>query len=82
MPSLGSMQPEHILAASMLSLLAIGLCAQGMQSMGGRVARAAPVVILGLLLVVTMVMMASLQGQLSPGTAGWRVDDVDGYDDA
>jgi hypothetical protein len=72
------MEPEHILAASMFSLLGIGLCAQGMQSMGGCVARAAPIIVLGLLLLISMVMMVALQGHLSSSsTKAWRVDDDD-----
>jgi hypothetical protein len=59
------LEPEHVLAISMLSLLALGALAQFMQTRGGSVARAAPVVILSLLLMVSAGGMLAIGGTLS-----------------
>ena len=59
------MEPEHVLAGSMVSLLLIGMLAQLLRSYGGAVARAAPFLILVLMVAVAFVTMASLQQLLS-----------------
>ena len=59
------LEPEHVLAVSMFALLALGGLAQFLQTRGGRAARAAPVVVLALLLIVSVAGMVALGGALS-----------------
>ncbi len=58
-------EPEHILAISMAALLFLGMCAQFMQSRGGRIARLAPVFVLSLLMLISIGGMVALSGSLS-----------------
>ena len=57
-------EPAQVVAASMAALLCIGLMAQLMRQQGGAMARATPIVILGLLIFVSAAMMAVLQREL------------------
>ena len=57
-------EPSTILAISMFSLLALGLLAQFLQSRGGKVARYAPVIVLGLLLIISVLGMLTLSSML------------------
>ena len=59
------MEPHTILAVSMVSMLGIGMLSQLLQSRGGTLARAAPVIVLGLIIVISLGVMVSLQGMLS-----------------
>ena len=63
-PAMDQLQPEHVLAVSMFSLLALGGLAQYMQSRGGAVARYAPVVVLAFLLLISIGGMWALTGSL------------------
>lgn len=67
-----TLQPEHILAISMFSLLGLGLVAQGMRQCGGRCARMAPVVVLALLLLVSLVSLSAMSSMLS-SQPDWEV---------
>ena len=59
------MEPHNILAVSMVSMLGIGMLSQLLQSQGGALARAAPAIVLGLIIVISLGVMISLQGLLS-----------------
>ena len=61
----GPPEPATILAVSMVSLLALGFCAQLMQQRGGAIARAAPFIILTLLVIISVAGMITLQVGLS-----------------
>ena len=65
------LEPEHVLGISMVALLMLGGLAQYMQSRGGRIARAAPSVILALLLLVSVGGMIALGGALA-SVGEWR----------
>ena len=54
----------------MTALLVLGAVAQCMQSKGGAVAKAAPLVVLSLLLIISIGGMAALSGSLSAND--WR----------
>lgn len=59
------MEPEHVLAFSMLSLLFIGLVSQLLQQRGGKIARAAPFVVIVAVLIITTICMAGLSNTLA-----------------
>ena len=73
------LEPEHILAISMFTLLGIGFCAQQMQQCGGRAARMMPVMILAALLLISVCGMVLLSSSLTTpewaAAAGIRATD-------
>ena len=70
-------EPESALAISMCALLCLGGLAQYMQSRGGKLARAAPVIVLSLLLLISASGMLVLSGSLS-SSSDWRAALVTG----
>ena len=61
-------EPEGALAISMCALLCLGGLAQYLQSRGGKLARAAPLIVLFLLLLISVSGMIFLGGSLSSTT--------------
>ena len=70
-----AIEPEHILAGSMCTLLVLGMCAQVGIAAGGAVGRATkPIVLLALLVLVCVVGMVGLWGtlELEDTRSNWK----------
>ena len=64
-------EPEHLLAYSMFSLIALGLVAQLMQQQGGKTARATPYVTVALLIVIVTFGVVMLQYSILMSQGLW-----------
>ena len=67
-------EPAQFIGVIMFSFLALGGLAQFMQSQGGRIARATPVIVLGLLMLMSLAGMVVLSSSLS-SEPNWRPAD-------
>ena len=74
------MEVQHLLAFSMLSLLGVGMLSQYMQQRGGWWSRAAPVVILFLLVFIVTGVLIALQLMLADA-GEWEVATPSGLKD-